>query len=146
MGAHSFPSKWREPWFLRKAAYVLVGIVGVVLWYVGALSQEQADALANSPLLATAVSWFAAAKTNRGSDSTTTDGDVTAAQRRVDRAEEQLEAALLTSSKFDDAAALLELTAARLAADVPSETESVREVSPPPTSGLPVYTGPSSTA
>lgn len=143
MASHSTTPKWREPWALRKLAYIIVGFVGLVLWYFGFIEQDQADALANSPLLATLVSWIAASKTHEGSDSTATEEDVARERTRVERAEEQLAAARKTESKLDDATALLELTAARLesAGAIPPAAQHVAAVSKAEGS-LPVYTGP----
>lgn len=135
MATHANTPKWREPWAVRKAAYILVGAVGLVLWYFGFIEQDQADALANSPLLATLVSWVAAAKTHEGSDSTATDSDVARERTLVERAEEQLAAARKTESKLDDATALLELTAARLEAAGGAQVSA---------GVLPVFAGPTS--
>lgn len=68
--------QFNEAWWRRKAVYVLVAVVGLVLTGFGVVTQDQVDAFTASPLLATAIGFFAASKTNAGSDSTVTAQDV----------------------------------------------------------------------
>lgn len=65
-----------EAWWKRKAVYVIVAVIGLVLSGFGFVTQDQVDAFAASPLLATLVGLVAASKTNPGSDSTATAADV----------------------------------------------------------------------
>ena len=66
----------KQPWFRRKVAYVVVAIVGLIAAAFGLVDEAQIDAIAASPILATLVGLFAAAKTTPGSDSTVTADDV----------------------------------------------------------------------
>ena len=68
--------QFNKSWWRRKAGYVLVAVIGLVLTGFGFVTQDQVDAFTASPLLATAIGMFAAAKTNAGSDSTVTAQDV----------------------------------------------------------------------
>ena len=71
---------FREGWWIRKAIYVVVAVVGVVATGFGFASAEQVDAITASPVLATVVGLIAASFTNRGSDSPVTEADVEAAR------------------------------------------------------------------
>lgn len=70
----------KQPWFIRKAAYALVGVVLLVLAAFGLLDEGQIDAIAASPILGAAVAFFASTRTHSGSDSTATAADVAAAK------------------------------------------------------------------
>lgn len=69
-------NNFSEAWWKRKAVYVIVAVIGLVLSGFGFVTQDQVDAFAASPLLATLVGLVAASKTNPGSDSTATAADV----------------------------------------------------------------------
>ena len=71
---------FREGWWIRKAIYVVVAVVGVVATGFGFASAEQVDAITASPVLATVVGLIAASFTNRGSDSPVTEEDVEVAR------------------------------------------------------------------
>ena len=71
---------FREGWWIRKAIYVLVAVVGVVATGFGFASTEQVDAITASPVLPTVVGLIAASFTNRGSDSPVTEADVEVAR------------------------------------------------------------------
>ena len=71
---------FREGWWIRKALYVVVAVVGVVATGFGFASAEQVDAITASPVLATIVGLIAASFTNRGSDSPVTEADVEVAR------------------------------------------------------------------
>ena len=71
---------FREGWWIRKAIYVVVAVVGVVATGFGFASAEQVDAITASPVLATIVGLIAASFTNRGSDSPVTEEDVEVAR------------------------------------------------------------------
>lgn len=81
--------QFNEPWWRRKAVYVAVAVIGLVLTGFGVVTQDQVDAFNASPLLATLVGLFAASKTHEGSDSRTTDSqvaDVADLRQAVDQA------------------------------------------------------------
>lgn len=73
-------TNFTQSWWVRRAAYVLVAVVGLVLTGLGYATQDQVDAFTASPLLGTVVGFVAAMFTHRGSDSTATGEDVRAAQ------------------------------------------------------------------
>ena len=68
--------KFTQPWFIRRAAYAIVGIVLLVLAGFGLIEESQIDTIAASPILGALVAFVASAKTNPGSDSTVTAKDV----------------------------------------------------------------------
>lgn len=68
--------KFTQPWFIRRAAYAIVGIVLLVLAGFGLIEESQIDTIAASPVLGALVAFVASAKTNPGSDSTVTAKDV----------------------------------------------------------------------
>lgn len=74
--------QFKKPWWIRRAAYVLVAVIGLVLTGLGYATQDQVDAFTASPLLGTVVGFVAAMFTHRGSDSTAT-GDDVRAEREV---------------------------------------------------------------
>lgn len=88
-------TKWSQPWFIRRAAYAVVGLVLLALAGFGLIEEGQIDSITASPLLGTAIAWMAAAKTHPGSDSTTTNEDVEVSQRA--RAELQAQITALQS-------------------------------------------------
>lgn len=69
-------TKWQQPWFLRRAAYAVVGVVLLVLAGAGVIEQGQIDAIEASPILGAIVAFIASSRTNAGSDSTVTVADV----------------------------------------------------------------------
>lgn len=69
----------KQPWFLRRAAYAIVGVVLLALAGFGLIEEAQIDAIAASPVLGALVAFIASAKTHSGSDSTATADDVAAA-------------------------------------------------------------------
>lgn len=68
--------KFTQPWFIRRAAYAIVGIVLLVLAGFGLIEESQIDTITASPILGALVAFVASAKTNPGSDSTVTAKDV----------------------------------------------------------------------
>lgn len=68
--------KFTQAWFIRRAAYAIVGIVLLVLAGFGLIEESQIDTIAASPILGALVAFVASAKTNPGSDSTVTAKDV----------------------------------------------------------------------
>lgn len=66
----------KQPWFIRRVIYLIVGIVGIVLAGFGIIDEGQIDAISASPLLGTIAGFIAAAFTHQGSDSTVTAQDV----------------------------------------------------------------------
>lgn len=68
-----------EP-IVRKGMYIVVGAAMWVAVYFGVVDSDQADAISASPAVAGVVLWLAAAMTHRGSNSTATDEDVSAAR------------------------------------------------------------------
>lgn len=88
-------SKWAQGWFIRRACYAIVGLALLILAGFGLIEEGQIDSITASPLLGTAIAWMAAAKTNPGSDSTTTNADVEVSQRA--RAELEAQIAALQS-------------------------------------------------
>lgn len=66
----------KQPWFIRRAAYAIVGVALLVLAGFGLIEEAQIDAIAASPILGALVAFIASAKTNPGSDSTVTAKDV----------------------------------------------------------------------
>lgn len=72
----------KNEWFVRKLAYAVAAVVGLVLFGAGVLNTDQADGLAQSiqelvpGVLTALVGGVAASKTHSGSDSTATMRDV----------------------------------------------------------------------
>lgn len=71
---------FNQGWWIRKAAYVLAAVIGLVLTGFGVVTQDQVDAATASPLLATLIGFVAASFTNRGSGDPTTREDVEMAE------------------------------------------------------------------
>lgn len=71
---------FKQGWWIRKAAYILAAVIGLVLTGFGVVTQEQVDAATASPLLATLIGFVAASFTNRGSGDPTTREDVELAE------------------------------------------------------------------
>ena len=69
-------TQFKSSWWIRRAAYLVIGVVGLIAAGFGLIDEGQLDALTASPLLATVVGFIAAAFTHRGSDSTVTADDV----------------------------------------------------------------------
>ena len=69
-------NQFTSSWWIRRAAYLVIGVVGLIAAGFGLIDEGQLDALTASPLLATVVGFIAAAFTNEGSDSTVTADDV----------------------------------------------------------------------
>lgn len=69
-------TKFKSPWWIRRAAYLIIGVVGLIAAGFGLIDEGQLDSLTASPLLATVVGFIAAAFTHQGSDSTVTADDV----------------------------------------------------------------------
>lgn len=92
MSEQNRESKWAQGWFIRRACYAIVGLVLLVLAGFGLIEEGQIDSITASPLLGTAIAWMAAAKTNPGSDSTTTNADVEVSQRARAELQEQITA------------------------------------------------------
>lgn len=76
-------TQFTSSWFIRRATYVVIGVVGLVAAGFGLIDQGQLDALTASPLLATVAGFVAAAFTHQGSDSTVTADDVASAAREA---------------------------------------------------------------
>lgn len=68
--------KFKESWWLRRAAYAVVGVVLLALAGFGLIDEGQIDTIAASPVLGALVAFIASAKTHSGSDSTATAADV----------------------------------------------------------------------
>lgn len=106
-------TQFKSPWWIRRAAYLVVGVVGLIAAGFGLIDEGQLDALTASPLLATVVGFIAAAFTHQGSDSTVTANDVAkaaaagaqaAAQSEVtDRVQAAIDAAISTLPTADPA-------------------------------------------
>lgn len=69
-------TQFKSTWWIRRAAYLVIGVVGLIAAGFGLIDEGQLDALTASPLLATLVGFIAAAFTHQGSDSTVTADDV----------------------------------------------------------------------
>ena len=69
-------TQFKSSWWIRRAAYLVIGMVGLIAAGFGLIDEGQLDALTASPLLATVVGFIAAAFTHPGSDSTVTATDV----------------------------------------------------------------------
>lgn len=69
-------TKFKSSWWIRRASYLVIGVVGLIAAGFGLIDEGQLDALTASPLLATVVGFIAAAFTHQGSDSTVTATDV----------------------------------------------------------------------
>ena len=69
-------TQFKSSWWIRRAAYLVIGVVGLIAAGFGLIDEGQLDALTASPLLATVVGFIAAAFTHEGSDSTVTADDV----------------------------------------------------------------------
>ncbi|MDN6660973.1 MAG: hypothetical protein L0L26_03790 [Corynebacterium variabile] len=69
-------TKFKSSWWIRRAAYLVIGVAGLIAAGFGLIDEGQLDALTASPLLATVVGFIAAAFTHQGSDSTVTATDV----------------------------------------------------------------------
>ena len=69
-------TQFKSSWWIRRASYLVIGVVGLIAAGFGLIDEGQLDALTASPLLATVVGFIAAAFTHEGSDSTVTADDV----------------------------------------------------------------------
>ncbi|AEK36231.1 putative secreted protein [Corynebacterium variabile DSM 44702] len=69
-------TQFKSSWWIRRASYLVIGVVGLIAAGFGLIDEGQLDALTASPLLATVVGFIAAAFTHQGSDSTVTADDV----------------------------------------------------------------------
>ena len=69
-------TQFKSTWWIRRAAYLVIGVAGLIAAGFGLIDEGQLDALTASPLLATVVGFIAAAFTHQGSDSTVTATDV----------------------------------------------------------------------
>ena len=69
-------TQFKSSWWIRRAAYLVIGMVGLIAAGFGLIDEGQLDALTASPLLASVVGFIAAAFTHEGSDSTVTADDV----------------------------------------------------------------------
>ncbi|QGJ94152.1 membrane protein [Corynebacterium phage EmiRose] len=143
MSEHARKTAWREPWFIRRAIYALVGLVLLVAAGSGLITPEQSDTwLAHSDSVIQAIAslglFGAAVKANPGSDLN---------KSEVDKARAELAAAKRTASPLDDLVAEAKLAAATLReasrnAPVKSNTPDVIEdnnVTAPKYGDLPVY-------
>lgn len=106
-------TQFKSSWWIRRAAYLVIGVVGLIAAGFGLIDEGQLDALTASPLLATVVGFIAAAFTHQGSDSTVTATDVAkaaadGAQATVqadvaDRVQAAIDAAISTLPTADPA-------------------------------------------
>lgn len=120
-------SNFKQPWFIRKAIYAVVGLVLLILAGFGFITAEQADNIGArvtdviTPLIGVAVSWFAAGKTHEGSDSTATMVDV---QQSVKNNLDALGATIIDQVKV----AVDERLAPKVEATPPSDADYVERV------------------
>jgi hypothetical protein len=106
-------TQFKSSWWIRRAAYLVIGVAGLIAAGFGLIDEGQLDALTASPLLATVVGFIAAAFTHQGSDSTVTATDVakaaaagaqaTAQAEVTDRVQSAIDAAISTLPTADPA-------------------------------------------
>lgn len=56
-------TQFKSSWWIRRASYLVIGVVGLIAAGFGLIDEGQLDALTASPLLATVVGFIAAAFT-----------------------------------------------------------------------------------
>lgn len=96
-------TQFKSPWWIRRAAYLVIGVAGLIAAGFGLIDEGQLDALTASPLLATVVGFIAAAFTHQGSDSTVTATDVAKAAAAGAQATAQSEVTGRVQSAIDAA-------------------------------------------
>lgn len=97
-------TQFKSAWFIRKAAYAVVGIVLLVLGGFGVITEDQVESIGNLAanylpvIVGGAGLIFAAGKTHEGSDSTVTVDDVQRAQMQVNAQVEALSQSLMSNA------------------------------------------------
>lgn len=103
-------NSFREPWFIRRALYLVISAVLLVLSGIGIVQAEQIDSLTAtlSTTLGTLLGAFgtglAATKTNRGSDSTATYADLETRveqNEKIDSRLKVIESAIASPNEYD---------------------------------------------
>lgn len=100
-------TQFKSPWWIRRAAYLVIGVAGLIAAGFGLIDEGQIDALTASPLLATVVGFIAAAFTHQGSDSTVTAADVAKAAADGAQATAQADVAGRVQAAIDAAVSTL---------------------------------------
>ena len=100
-------NQFTSSWWIRRAAYLVIGVAGLIAAGFGLIDEGQLDALTASPLLATVVGFIAAAFTHQGSDSTVTATDVAKAAAAGAQATAQAEVADRVQAAIDAAISTL---------------------------------------
>ena len=96
-------TQFKSSWWIRRAAYLVIGVAGLIAAGFGLIDEGQIDALTASPLLATVVGFIAAAFTHQGSDSTVTAEDVAKAAAAGAQATAQADVASRVQAAIDAA-------------------------------------------
>ena len=103
-------NSFREPWFIRRALYLVISAVLLVLSGIGIVQAEQIDSLTAtlSTTLGTLLGAFgtglAATKTNRGADSTATYADLETRveqNNKIDSRLKVIESAIASPTEYD---------------------------------------------
>ena len=100
-------TQFKSSWWIRRAAYLVIGVAGLIAAGFGLIDEGQLDALTASPLLATVVGFIAAAFTHQGSDSTVTAEDVAKAAAAGAQATAQADVAGRVQAAIDAAVSTL---------------------------------------
>ena len=100
-------NQFTSSWWIRRAAYLVIGVAGLIAAGFGLIDEGQLDALTASPLLATVVGFIAAAFTHQGSDSTVTAEDVAKAAAAGAQATAQADVAGRVQAAIDAAVSTL---------------------------------------
>lgn len=103
-------NSFREPWFIRRALYLVISAVLLVLSGIGIVQAEQIDSLTATlsttlgTLLGALGTGIAATKTNRGSDSTATYADLDTRVEQNEKIDSRLkiiESAIASPTEYD---------------------------------------------